>query len=195
MCPPPRPAAAKTCPTLLPGFLASPGHMRLVLRLLVDQTLVASAVDTMGAQDWGDLLDQDIMGVAAMEDSVVDISEVPAMEALMVEIQEVAVMEATMVDIQELAAMEALIVDILVEAMEASMEAILEEVVMEVTVGVITMGASMEAILRETAMLDIMGVLQTAEDQIVDQHSMENLAIQAHLVGSTVVIPVVIQMA
>ena len=60
--------------------------------------------------------------------------------------------------------------------------------------GLVTMGASMEAIRRETSMVDIMGVLQTAEDQIVDQHSMENLVIQARLVGSTVAIMLVIQM-
>ena len=40
-----------------------------------------------------------------------------------------------------------------------------------------------------------MGVLQTVEDQIVDQHLMENLVIQAHPVDSTVGITVVIQMA
>ena len=143
MCPPPRPAAARTCPTLLPGFLASPGHMRLVLRLLVDQTLVALAAGTMVAQDWVDLLGQDIMVVAAMEASVVDILEVAAMEALMVDIQELAAMEALMVGILVEVLLEVLMEEILVEAMEA----ILEEVVMEVTVGVVTMGASMEDIL------------------------------------------------
>ena len=70
----------------------------------------------------------------------------------------------------------------------------MQEVVMEAIVGLVTMGASMEAIRRETSMVDIMGVLQTAEDQIVDQHSMENLVIQAHQVGSTVGIMLVIQM-
>ena len=106
------------------------------------------------------------------------------------DILEVAAMEALMVDIREVS-MEA----ILLVSMEASMEAILQEVVMEAIVGLVTMGASMEAIRRETSMVDIMGVLQTAEDQIVDQHSMENLVIQARLVGSTVGIMLVIQMA
>ena len=49
----------------------SPGHMRLVLRLLADQTMVALAAGTMVAQL--DLPGQDIMGVAAMEPSMVDI--------------------------------------------------------------------------------------------------------------------------
>ena len=101
-------------------------------------------------------------------------------------ILEVAAMEALMVDIQEVSMEEILLV---------SMEAILQEVVMEAIVGLVTMGASMEAIRRETSMVDIMGVLQTAEDQIVDQHSMENLVIRARPVGSTVGISQVIQMA
>ena len=95
-------------------------------------------------------------------------------------------METLMVDIQEVLMKVILLV---------AMEVILQEVLMEAILGLATMMASMEAILRETSMVDIMGVLQTAEDQIVDQHSMENLVIQARPVGSTVGITVVIQMA
>ena len=108
---------------------------------------------------------------------MVDILEVAAMEASLVGISEVAAMEDLMVDILEVAPMEASMVDILeVAAMEASMVDIL----------LVTMEVSMEP---------IWGNLQTAEDQIVDQHSMGNLVIQEHPVGSTVGITLVIQIA
>jgi hypothetical protein len=80
--------AAKTFPTLLLDFLASRGHMRLVLLLLVPPTLVVSILGALPvvtmvaqvvtAQDQLDLLDH----LAMVEDIMVDL---PTAEDLIVD--------------------------------------------------------------------------------------------------------------